>query len=90
MVVNASPESDNTVETGIRMEVENLAVASPIATGAGAALHIFDLGSAGSEAKNRLQSVTWNGLDTGGTNATITYSYRNFNTLSVTTPASRN
>ena len=38
----------------------------------------FDLGS-----KNRLSSVTYGGGDAGGGNATITYSYTNFNDLSV-------
>ena len=41
--------------------------------------HNFDLGT-----KNALQSMTWNGLSTDGTNATVTYSYRNFNSLTVT------
>lgn len=38
----------------------------------------FDLGS-----KNRLSSVTYGGGDAGGGNATITYSYTNFNDLIV-------
>jgi len=38
----------------------------------------FDLGS-----KNRLSSVTYGGGDAGGGNATITYSYTNFNDLVV-------
>jgi hypothetical protein len=38
----------------------------------------FDLGS-----KNRLSSVTYGGGDAGGGNATITYSYSNFNDLIV-------
>ena len=41
--------------------------------------HTFNLG-----AKNKLQSVTWGGGTTGGENATITYSYRNFNELTIT------
>ncbi len=45
----------------------------------------FELG-----ASNKLQSVTWNGMDTGGTNATITYSYRNFNRMDVNTVADLN
>jgi hypothetical protein len=84
MHVNASPESDNTDEQTIKFHVRAASVAdvlTPPAVGlADNNLHTFDLGS-----KNRLQSVTWNGIDTGGTNATITYSYRNFNTLTVTT-----
>ena len=38
----------------------------------------FDLG-----AKNRLSSVTYGGGDAGGGNATITYSYTNFNDLKI-------
>jgi len=89
MTVNASPESDNVDEHGIYLVVQDAAVGSPVAAGAGADLHVFDLGI-GTDAKNKLQSVTWNGIDTGGTNATITYSYRNFNYLSVTSPATLN
>ena len=40
--------------------------------------HTFNLGAA-----NKLQTVTWGGGSTGGENATITYSYRNFNDLNV-------
>ena len=40
--------------------------------------HTFNLGAA-----NKLQTVTWGGGSTGGENATISYSYRNFNDLSV-------
>jgi hypothetical protein len=45
--------------------------------------HTFNLGS-----KNKLQSYTYGGGSTGGENATITYSYRNFNDLTVTETAS--
>ena len=45
--------------------------------------HTFNLGS-----KNKLQSYTYGGGSTGGENATITYSYRNFNDLTVTEVAS--
>lgn len=41
----------------------------------------FDLGE-----KNRLQSTTFTGGDTSGSNATVTYSYRNFNDLDITHP----
>ena len=34
-------------------------------------------------AKNKLQSVSYQGGDTGGGNVSVTYSYRNFNSLSV-------
>ena len=40
--------------------------------------HTFNLGAA-----NKLQTVTWGGGSTGGENATISYSYRNFNDLTV-------
>ena len=41
--------------------------------------HTFNLGAA-----NKLTTYTWGGGSTGGENATITYSYRNFNDLTVT------
>jgi len=41
--------------------------------------HTFNLGTA-----NKLQSCTWGGGSTGGENATISYSYRNFNDLTIT------
>ena len=41
--------------------------------------HTFNLGT-----KNKLTTWTWGGGSTGGENTTITYSYRNFNDLSVT------
>jgi len=34
-------------------------------------------------AKNKLSSVSYSGGDTGGGNATITYSYSNFNEMTV-------
>jgi len=33
--------------------------------------------------KNKLSSVSYSGGDTGGGNATVTYSYSNFNVLTV-------
>lgn len=39
---------------------------------------IFDLGT-----KNKLTSVSYGGADTGGGNATVTYSYSTWNTLSI-------
>ena len=75
MGVDALPEQDNTTETIIKFGVYADASVH-VGDGAGLRNHTFDLGT-----KNRLQSVTWNGVDTGGTNATITYSYRNFNKL---------
>jgi hypothetical protein len=50
---------------------------SPAATG-----YMIDLGT-----KNKLTSVNYTGGDTGGGNATITYSYQTFNYLKVTSPA---
>jgi hypothetical protein len=78
---DALPESTNvTSNQPIKFFVTD--AASGGITGAGAAQHTFDLG-----AYNALQSVTWNGLSTDGTNATVTYSYRNFNTLTITSTA---
>lgn len=37
--------------------------------------------------KNKIQSVNWNNLSTGGGVATITYNYTNFNILVVTSPS---
>ena len=42
----------------------------------------INLGSAGA-GKNKLSSVSYSGADTGGGNATITYSFSNFNVLTV-------
>jgi hypothetical protein len=42
---------------------------------------VFDLGT-----KNRLSSVNYTGGDAGGGNATITYSYSTYNSLTVTHP----
>tara|TARA_R100001377_G_scaffold85325_1_gene71620 strand:- start:1385 stop:2473 length:1089 start_codon:yes stop_codon:yes gene_type:complete len=79
MIADAHPENNNTTENAIKFGVFADAVNNVEDGGAGVRFHAWDLG-----AKNRLQSVTWNGLDTGGTNATITYSYRNFNKLDYT------
>jgi len=43
---------------------------------------VIDLGDAGS-GKNKLSSVSYSGGDTGGGNATVTYSFSNFNVLTV-------
>lgn len=86
MVVNALPESNNVTQQTIAFKVlESSATDILTAPGGVATLHMFDLGE-----KNKLQSVTWNGIDTGGTNATITYSYRNFNKLDVTSVGDKN
>ncbi len=50
---------------------------TPAATG-----YIIDLGT-----KNKLTSVNYTGGDTGGGNATITYSYQTFNYFTVSSPA---
>lgn len=44
---------------------------------------ILDLGSS-SNGKNRLSSVSYSGGDTGGGNASVSYSFSNFNVLTVT------
>ena len=43
---------------------------------------IFDLGN-----KNKLNNISYSGGDTGGGVVTITYSYKNFNRLDVTSPS---
>ncbi len=90
MIINAYPEKNNVQKaTGddgssthqLKFHIQNLAVLTPKAAstlGGVTTRHTFDLGK-----NNYLQAVTWNGLSTDGTNATITYSYRNFNKLDV-------
>ena len=87
--VDALPEANNINERRLEFFIEPVEeLKSPIETydkTAGGdtastdAIAHFDLGS-----KNKLTSVTWGGGDTGGANSTITYSYRNFNDLKVT------
>ena len=67
--VSALPETSNLTEELIRFHVVDSKDAN-IAT--------FDLGD-----KNKLTSVTWGGADTGGGNATLSYSYRNFNRMDI-------
>jgi len=43
---------------------------------------VLNLGDA-SNGKNKLTSVSYSGGDTGGGNATVTYSFSNFNVLTV-------
>ena len=69
--IDALPESNNLTERAIAFKIGPTDPDDSVAT--------IDLGS-----KNKLTSVTWGGGDTGGANATITYSYRNFNELTVT------
>ena len=84
---NALPEAVNVQSNQtIKFQVDDGFVTDVLngAANAGAGkLHEFDLG-----AKNTLQSVTWNGVSTDGTNATVTYSYRNFNKLDVISQSS--
>tara|TARA_R100001082_G_scaffold108477_1_gene83755 strand:- start:3471 stop:4619 length:1149 start_codon:yes stop_codon:yes gene_type:complete len=90
MVIDAYPEKNNVQKAAgddgsnthqLKFHIQDGAVTDVKAAGGGAVTtrHTFDLGK-----NNYLQSVTWNGLSTDGTNATITYSYRNFNRLDVT------
>ena len=94
MIINAYPEKNNVQKAAgddgssthqLKFHIQDNAVtdpktAGPAGAGADQAItrHTFDLGK-----NNYLQSVTWNGLSTDGTNATITYSYRNFNKLDI-------
>ena len=83
--LDALPNATNLVEEPISIIVETDTVSNVQTTGAGATLHTWDLGT-----KNKLQSITWGGGDTGGANSTMTLSYRNFNDLSYTGPANLN
>jgi len=70
---------DSVVCTGGNLPAEeqitiNLCDSSTLGT-----VYTFDLGD-----KNRLQSVNYTGGDTGGGNATITYSYTTYNELTIT------
>jgi len=85
MTMNALPNAANTTAQAIKFVVGDIAVTDVQTIGASTAVHTFDLG-----AKNRVQSVTWNGVDTGGGNASITYSFRNFNKLDYTSAGTLN
>jgi len=90
MIINAYPEKNNVQKAAgddgssthqLKFHVQDGTVLTPKAAstlGGVTTRHTFDLGK-----NNYLQAVTWNGLSTDGTNATITYSYRNFNKLDV-------
>ena len=78
--LDAFDNIDNTTEEEIVVSVSD-AAANNVFSNAGA-IHTWNLGE-----KNRLQSITWGGGDTGGSNATLTLSYRNFNFLSYSGPA---
>ena len=80
MGVDALPNARNvSSDNTIKFEVYDATTGGIIGGPAVAPNHNFNLGT-----KNALQSMTWNGLSTDGTNATVTYSYRNFNSLTVT------
>ena len=79
MATDALPNANNTAAQNIAFSVGDVAVGDIVSGGASSAIHSFDLGT-----KNRMQSVTWNGVDTGGGNASLTYSFRNFNKLDYT------
>jgi hypothetical protein len=81
MGVDALPEADVNVQNNntIKFAVHDGTSGGILGSPAVVENHNFDLG-----AKNILSSFTWNGLSTDGTNATVTYSYRNFNTMTVT------
>ena len=49
-------------------------------------LYVNDATSLNLGTKNKLSSVSYTGGDTGGGNATVTYSYSNFNSLEITSP----
>jgi len=80
--VNALPNATNVTSTNhIKFHVYD-GTSGGIISNPGPSNHYFDLGE-----NNTLQSMTWNGLSTDGTNATVTYSYRNFNRLNITSTA---
>lgn len=85
MGMDALPNAANTAAQPIQFKVGDVAVGDIVTGGASTAIHTFDLGT-----KNRVQSVTWNGVDTGGGNASITYSFRNFNKLDYTSAGTLN
>jgi hypothetical protein len=67
-----------TSKTNIAYKTIRLSVCDAVATTTANGL-VFDLGT-----KNTLTSVNYAGGDTGGGNATITYSFRNFNDFVIT------
>ena len=77
--INALPLADsNLSEESIKIKVwdEHQNDAAGIQGGASTLRHTIDLGD-----KNKITSITYGGGDTGGGNATYSYSYRNFNKL---------
>ncbi len=77
--IDALPLRDsNLTEESIKVKIwdEHQNDAAGIQGGAATLRHTIDLG-----AKNKVTSITYGGGDTGGGNATYSYSYRNFNKL---------
>jgi hypothetical protein len=77
--IDALPLRDsNLSEESIKIKVwdEHQNDAAGIQGGASTLRHTIDLGE-----KNKITSITYGGGDTGGGNATYSYSYRNFNKL---------
>ena len=77
--IDALPLRDsNLTEESIKIKVwdEHQNDAAGIQGGASTLRHTIDLGD-----KNKVTSITYGGGDTGGGNATYSYSYRNFNKL---------
>jgi len=77
--IDALPLTDsNLSEESIKIKVwdEHQNDAAGIQGGAATIRHTIDLGD-----KNKVTSITYGGGDTGGANATYSYSYRNFNKL---------
>ena len=70
--VDALPHSTNLSDQTIRINL------SGVASAGGGAGMVLDLGS-----KNKLTSVSYSGADTGGGNATTSFSYSTFNDLTV-------
>ncbi len=70
--VNAQPHATNLADQTIRINL------SGVASAGGGAGVVLDLGS-----KNKLTSVSYSGADTGGGNATTSFSYSTFNDLTV-------
>jgi hypothetical protein len=70
--VDALPHATNLSDQTIRINLSGV-----LAAGGGAGL-VLDLGS-----KNKLTSVSYSGADTGGGNATTSFSYSTFNDLTV-------
>ena len=74
--LDAFPNKTNLTEESIKIGVANSDVQDINSLGGAHLLHTIDLGT-----KNKIQSITWGGGDTGGSNATLTLSYRNFNKM---------